>query len=126
MASVRSHGVLCALCFLDLDRFKYVKDCAGHRAGDELLRELTALMVGKLRTRDTFARLGGDEFALLLEGCSTDKAVELAQCIVDEVRRFRPASVVHPSEVGLSVGVVPITKAAISAEALLNQADAAC
>jgi diguanylate cyclase (GGDEF)-like protein len=126
VASVRSHGVPCALCFLDLDRFKHVNDCAGHRAGDELLRELTALMVGKLRMRDTFARLGGDEFALLLEGCSTEKAVELAQCIVDEVRRFRSASVEHPCQVGLSVGVVPITKAAISAEALLNQADAAC
>ncbi|MGH8489735.1 MAG: chemotaxis protein CheB, partial [Gammaproteobacteria bacterium] len=45
-----------ALLYLDLDQFKLVNDTAGHSAGDELLRQLAALLEAKTRKRDTLAR----------------------------------------------------------------------
>ncbi len=56
-----------SLCYLDLDRFKIVNDTCGHIAGDELLRQVTALLQSQVRSVDVLARLGGDEFGLLLD-----------------------------------------------------------
>lgn len=67
-----------ALLYIDLDQFKIINDTCGHSAGDELLRQVTALLHAKLRTRDTLARLGGDEFGVILEHCPQNEALQVA------------------------------------------------
>lgn len=115
-----------ALCYLDLDQFKVVNDTCGHHAGDELLRQLTALLLKTLRETDTLARLGGDEFGVLLSGCRLEKAAEIAENQRRLVEEFRFIWEDKAFRVGLSIGVVPISCDTTGLTELLSAADSAC
>ena len=49
----------------DIDDFKRYNDTYGHAAGDEILREVAAMMRSSVRDHDVIARIGGDEFAVI-------------------------------------------------------------
>ncbi|NNM62010.1 MAG: PAS domain S-box protein, partial [Steroidobacteraceae bacterium] len=70
-----------ALLYLDLDQFKVVNDTCGHPAGDQLLKQITGLLQSRVRGGDTLARLGGDEFGILLQDCTLDQAVRIAETL---------------------------------------------
>ena len=98
-----------ALCFLDLDKFKTINDSCGHKAGDELLIQLTRIIKDHIRSHDTLARIGGDEFGLLLEGCSLDNAIEIAEGIVSLIKNYEFNWLDNNFHVGVSIGLVMIT-----------------
>ena len=56
---------LVALLALDLDHFKLVNDSASHVAGDEMIRNVAALVSAEFDDTALIARTGGDEFAVL-------------------------------------------------------------
>jgi len=56
-----------AVLFIDLDGFKRINDNAGHRVGDQVLKEAAQRMERSLRESDTVSRLGGDEFVVLVD-----------------------------------------------------------
>lgn len=126
LASTCQRGTQHALCYLDLDSFKNINDTAGHHAGDEMLRLLTAQLVGQLRIRDTLARIGGDEFGLLLENCPKNNAIEIAESLVQTVRNFRFRWENQQFQVGISIGLVAIRSRMRDVDQLLKQADLAC
>jgi diguanylate cyclase (GGDEF)-like protein/PAS domain S-box-containing protein len=71
---------------IDLDRFKFVNDSMGHKAGDVLLMTIAARLRSTLRDTDTVARLSGDEFVVILtehEGESLN--AEIVQRLMDGV-----------------------------------------
>ncbi len=60
-----------AAAMLDLDRFKLVNDTLGHLAGDQLIREMYAILQANAPADALVARLGGDEFGILFDAdCS--------------------------------------------------------
>lgn len=64
---------------LDIDRFKQVNDTYGHQAGDQLLRDISALLRRTVRAYDVLVRWGGEEFLLVLPGVDLDLARVLAE-----------------------------------------------
>ncbi len=115
-----------ALLFMDLDNFKAVNDTCGHSAGDELLRQLTTIMLTRMRGSDTLARLGGDEFGALLESCPLDQALRIANAMRETVREFRFVWEGKTFNVGVSVGLVPINAESGDINQVLAAADACC
>jgi diguanylate cyclase (GGDEF)-like protein len=61
----RTHGRLVA-AFVDVDDLKSVNDKQGHKAGDQLLRDVAGGLVSRMRSYDLVVRLGGDEFLCVL------------------------------------------------------------
>lgn len=126
LATARADGSEHAICYLDLDRFKEINDACGHRAGDELLRQLALRLQSGVRRRDTLARIGGDEFGVLMERCTLQQAERVAEALLQLVSDFRFAWADNTFSVGVSIGVVSVTAAATDVEAVLNAADSAC
>lgn len=121
----RSRSIQHSLCYLDLDRFKIVNDTCGHVAGDELLRQISALLQNQVRGSDVVARLGGDEFGLLLYDCLPEQAGAIAQLICHEIQQFRFLWEGHAFSIGASIGVTLIDGAVPPPE-IMRQGDLAC
>ncbi len=115
-----------ALLYLDLDQFKLVNDTCGHPAGDQLLKQITGVLQSRVRSGDTLARLGGDEFGILLQSCSLDQAMRIAETLRQAIRDFRFIWQDGVLEVGVSVGIVEITNDTPTVANVMSAADVAC
>jgi diguanylate cyclase (GGDEF)-like protein/PAS domain S-box-containing protein len=126
MTGCELEGSKHVLCHLDLDQFKVVNKTCGHLAGDELLKQLAARFRAILREDDSVARLGSDEFGLLLENCSLAEAKDIAHKIIHMVKEFRFTWQDKSFNVGVGLGLVPITANSGTLTDVLGAADSAC
>lgn len=126
LASAANDAYEHAMCYMDLDQFKIINDSCGHIAGDELLKQLAIRLQGAVRETDTLARLGGDEFGILLESCHLEHARRVVDKVFDTVGKFRFHWHERIFEIGLSIGLVPITKNSGNLTDILSAADSAC
>lgn len=126
LGRVRNEGQQHALCFIDLDQFKVANDTSGHDAGDELLRQVSSIILNNLRDADTLGRLGGDEFGLIIENCNLDQARQVAEKVRASLDHlvFNWRGTSHT--ISCSIGLVPITAESASISALMKAADIAC
>jgi diguanylate cyclase (GGDEF)-like protein/PAS domain S-box-containing protein len=115
-----------ALLYIDLDQFKVVNDTFGHTAGDELLRQLSELVQTNIRSTDLLARLGGDEFAILLERCTEQRAMEVAEAIRGSIEGYRFEWQDSFTTVRCSIGVVMISGDDADVAGVMSSADVAC
>jgi len=125
VAQANRQGHEFALLVVDLDRFKLINDSLGHRAGDDLLREVAQRLKSAVRAVDTTARLGGDEFVILADGPVTrPEAVAIASRAIDVMR---PAMRLLGIDVHISpsIGIAFYPGDGATVDALLARADAA-
>ena len=125
LASAQIHKRGCAMLMIDLDHFKIINDSLGHNIGDQLLKAVSARLLGIFGPGITLARLGGDEFAVLAESCpQPGQAAALAQRIIDCLKEpFEFAE--HQLFINASIGISLFPSDALSAEQLLRNADSA-
>ena len=76
LANANRHGRKLAIMFVDLNDFKYINDTYGHQAGDAILEQVAARLLGAVRAGDTVARFAGDEFVLLCLDPHTEDELE--------------------------------------------------
>ncbi len=126
LESTHANSVRHVLCYLDLDRFKLVNDSCGHMAGDTMLREVAAILKSAVRDSDTVGRLGGDEFGLMLSGCPLDKARQIADDVVRKVSEYRFVWKDKIFNIGVSIGLVEISRESGLADEIMSAADSAC
>jgi diguanylate cyclase (GGDEF)-like protein len=115
-----------AMLYIDLDQFKIVNDTCGHVAGDELLRQLSTVLQQKIRSGDILVRLGGDEFGVLLEHCTPEHTISVANALLNTVREFHFVWEDKSFVIGASIGVVMVDKDSESIDGIMSAADAAC
>lgn len=126
LQSARMQRLQHALLYLDLDQFKIVNDTCAHFAGDELLRQISALLQSMVRDTDTLARLGGDEFGVLLSGCPPERALAIANTLREAILDYRFAWQGNHFSIGVSIGLVNIDAHSETITGLLSAADTAC
>ncbi|TAN69300.1 MAG: EAL domain-containing protein [Methylobacter sp.] len=122
----RRDGSRLALLMLDLDRFKAVNDSLGHSAGDELLQQVAARILARLRDVDMVARLGGDEFVVLLEDIAhPEDAARVAEEIIHVLSKPFQLAQSNDVQIGASIGISLYPEHGASYEILMDHADAA-
>lgn len=122
---VHREGLMLALLFIDLDRFKEVNDTLGHKLGDQLLVEAARRISASVRESDTAARLGGDEFAVILSEMADPSSVDR---IVESILH----TLIAPFQIGnekiylsASIGITLYPNDATRIDDLLKHADQA-
>ena len=114
-----------AVLFIDLDNFKKINDSMGHKAGDEVLKQVAKILRDSIRDSDTLARFGGDEFTIIIDDFNhirtisniTQKLLKMATkpLIVDDQKIY----------VTYSIGISLYPDDGFGADILLKNADTA-
>lgn len=133
--SARKNRRAVTLLVFDVDEFKTYNDRYGHSAGDEILIEMVRLMRSVIRPEDKVCRIGGDEFAVIFhepEG-PRQPGSRPPETVFDISRRFQQQIAAHrfpklaeeaPGRLTISGGLASYPWDGMTAEALLQQADA--
>jgi diguanylate cyclase (GGDEF)-like protein len=117
-------GMLLALFWLDLDRFKEVNDILGHPVGDRVLAEVARRLRESAPEGATMARFGGDEFIMFCHVANRPECERLAGRVLDHVTR--PLRIDDERlEVPCSMGIAILPEDGADADSLMQAADLA-
>lgn len=132
MARSRRFDRELSVLFIDLDNFKEINDCYGHRQGDLVLQELGTILSDSLRESDFVCRYGGDEFVIVLPEARLEAAREKAALLCERVQQHEfvteSSPVLQdegqevPPSLTLSIGIASSAQAETTRE-LLTRAD---
>ena len=75
-----------SILLVDLDYFKSINDAFGHLKGDQVLAEFAEFLKEEVRNSDLVFRYGGDEFVILMPYTPKNKAVYLAERLLEKIR----------------------------------------
>jgi diguanylate cyclase (GGDEF)-like protein len=116
-----------ALLMLDLDHFKQLNDAYGHHAGDQVLRDVAALLLKDMREVDTVARYGGEEFVIILPETTRAGAIYVAERLrrTVEQSKFFAGSPTAVERLTISIGIAMYDEDAQFKRDLIECADAA-
>ena len=116
-----------SLLMIDIDHFKRLNDTFGHHVGDQILRDVTSILVKDMREVDTVARYGGEEFVIILPETTETGALYVAQRLrrAVEQARFFAGSPHNVQHLTISIGVAVYDTDAQFKRDLIEFADAA-
>ncbi len=115
-----------AMLFIDLDQFKYVNDTCGHPAGDRLIRKVADQLKRTVGIKGIVSRFGGDEFAILVSKAGRSDARQLADKVLEDMRRLAHIESDKVFHVHCSIGITLIDSDKFDHDEVIAQADIAC
>lgn len=110
---------------IDVDNFKDVNDTYGHLFGDHVLKQLSKVAKGALRSTDRIFRYGGEEFLLIMNEISLPEAKLAVNRLLQAVREHTFSSGDHSSKITVSVGCAIFPDDANDKNTLISLADKA-
>lgn len=119
----RRHGEPLAVLMFDVDHFKRINDTFGHLAGDQMLREISAVVRDIKRAEDVFARFGGEEFVILLRGTDASGALPFAERLRTAVEALEVEHEGRHIKATISIGLCTLDEGVAGAESLIALAD---
>ena len=117
------HGHDTSVMMLDIDLFKQVNDAHGHALGDEVLKELAAILKPSIRQGDVLARWGGEEFIVFLSEASLHEATALAERLRAEIAGMRIPCETGEIAITASFGIAQKASGHTTLDALIASAD---
>lgn len=99
-----------SLLLLDLDRFKRVNDCYGHKIGDQVLQTISKKLLQMLRDTDLLARVGGEEFAIVLPETNEEGARLLGERLLAAIAEVPFNATGESFNMTASIGLVSLQK----------------
>lgn len=121
-------GVSLAVLNIDVDNFKLVNDQLGHARGDQVLRDVAAILNAHVRNYDLVARYAGDEFVVVLAHADRIAAevvaTKLKVAVAQYIQRIHLQEPDFP-QVGISVGIALYPEDGTDLQGLLCRSDAA-
>jgi len=115
------------LIMVDIDHFKRYNDTHGHPQGDEVLKEVSSILLKSTRQVDVVARYGGEEIVLILPLTPKDPALLVAEKLRRAVEEAPvPGEHILPARrLTISLGVATYPADATTATGLVLAADRA-
>ena len=107
--------------FLDVDKFKNVNDTYGHKAGDQVLVDLTRLLQHETYSGEIIARYGGEEFVVLCPDTDLKAGVRRAERLRDAISKSSIGGI-SSLNITSSFGV-SVARLGDSVQTLLERAD---
>jgi diguanylate cyclase (GGDEF)-like protein len=114
------------LLFIDIDKFSAINNSCGYAGGDQLLQSLVKILQESLPGNAEIARLGSDQFGIILERCSLDDALAIAEQQIESVAGYKMEWKGDVFSVTLSMGLVPISARSDDVDELLHSAESSC
>ena len=115
-----------AVMIVDIDGLKGVNDSLGHHAGDNLIRQVAAVMRERVRATDIVARLSGDEFAVLMPQTDVEGAMQLGEDLRAQVAEsVRPTPDCEPATISVGITMYGGGETGTGPETVLIAADQA-
>ena len=114
-----------SLVMLDIDHFKCINDTYGHLVGDQVIRDISALIQEYARETDIAGRYGGEEFALILVDTSSKNAYIFAERLRSAVEAMIVKYAGVEVNFTISIGVAELDVSVKSAENWIGKADSA-
>lgn len=118
----KRHDQVFSLAMLDIDHFKSINDSFSHMIGDEVLKELSRIMVHISRRTDLVARYGGEEFVILLPMTRLQKAYVVCERIRKAIENNKWDEISRGLKVTISIGIVE-SSAFKTSQKMLENAD---
>lgn len=128
IAQSKRYRLPLSLLLIDVDHFKRVNDTYGHQMGDEVLKNLSKVILEMVRDSDVVARYGGEEIAIITPNTDKAEAILLAERLRNIVQKSTLASMDATQDViqiTISVGVSTLNFERMDKDILVEEADKA-